>query len=114
MLYKFFIGIGKKDIPETKAIVVLSLWDFFYLLIPYGLLRHLTNKELLIPKWVVGIVFVAIVLIHFVFLIYTNRYLRIYRRFEREASFRDKYGAVIVVAYLLFPLFAAVIFALSA
>lgn len=113
MLYKFFIRIGKKDIPERKAIVVLALWDSFYLMIAFSLLRYLTNRELLVPKWIVGSVFIVIVLIHFVSFIYNNRYLRIYRQFEKEVSLRDKYGAVIVVAYLLIPMFALVIFAVT-
>ena len=110
MLYKFFISIGRKDIPERKAIVVLSLWDCFYLLIPYGLVRYFVNRDLFIHKALAVSLIFSIGLIHFFSLVYNNKYLRIYRHFEKAPVFKDKYGVIILAAFLLFPVVTMVIF----
>jgi hypothetical protein len=110
LFFKFFISLGRKDIPESKAIVVLSLWDCFYLLIPYGLIRYVTGKDLLVPKWIIGCLYIAIALTYFFLFIYNKRYLRIYRKFERERDFNNKYGAVIIALYLLLPFVFMIIF----
>jgi hypothetical protein len=110
LVFKFFIKIGKKDIPERKAIVVLSLWDFFYLLIPYAIIRYVTGEDIWMPQVVIAIIIIVIFLLHFFLLIYNNRYLRIYRQYEAQQEFTNKYGAPIIITYLLFPILMPLLF----
>lgn len=110
LIYKFFIKIGKRDIPERKAIVVLSLWDFLYLLIPYGGIRYVTGEDIWIPKVVIVIIIVVFFFLAFFLLIHNNRYLRIYRQYERQEKFTDKYGALTVITYLLLPILIPLLF----
>lgn len=110
LFYKFFIRVSKKDIPERKAIVVLTLWDFFYLLIPYSIVTFVLNKKWLFSKLFIGVLIVLIALIHFFSLIYSKKYLRVYKEFEKQTELRAKYGALIIVSYLLIPILFFIIF----
>lgn len=110
MLYKFFIRIGKKDIPERKAVVLISLWDFFYLLIPYGLLRYFTGRELLVPKIYIALCFVSICAIHFYYLVYKSQCLRIYKEFQSHRQYVSNYGGVTILIFMVLPILIPLIF----
>ena len=107
--FKFCIRLGKKDIPERKAIVLLCLWEWLYLLIPYGLLRHATGLQLSIPKVAIYGWFGILCVVHFFSLINNKRYLRIYREFENDPRYRKTYAFVPFV-FLLLPIFIMVVF----
>jgi hypothetical protein len=109
-LYKFCLNIGRKDIPERKAVVLLSLWEFLYLMIPFGLLRFFTGKDLRIPKPFLVAAFIAVCLIHFYHLVYKKGCLRIYRNFEKDIEFRKRYGIIIPLLFILTPILAMVLF----
>lgn len=110
MLYKFFIGIGRKDDPEGKAAAVLSLWDGFYLLIPFGLVRYFTKSDLSISRGVLIGAILAILAVNFLFIVYNKKYLKIYREFERDTLFVNSYGVITLMGFLVLPILAMVVF----
>lgn len=104
--YKLMLRLSRKDIPEGKAIALLSLWDTFYLIIIYGILKMLLKNELAVPKITVFFLYIVIFIVHFVFLVSNRVYLRIYRDFEKKRSFTLKYGAITFITFYL----AAIVF----
>jgi hypothetical protein len=102
--------VGRKDIPEIKAIVLFSLWNFFYLLIPFGIIRSVTGRNLTLSKGVIITVFIVIAISNLYLLMNNNRYLKIYREFEKQPKLKSKYGLVTMLAYFLIPILAAVVF----
>jgi SNF family Na+-dependent transporter len=111
-LYKFCISIGRRDIPERKAVALLCLFVGLYLTIPYGILREFVFSNLSISKGVILAVFLLMCFIHFYFLILNNRYLRIYREFEKDKDYNTKHKWLIPVVLLL-PFMIMLIFALT-
>ncbi len=106
--YKFFIGIGKKDIPEGKAILIFSLWIAFYSLLLYPVVRYYM-PDFYIPKWIVGSFYVVITLLHFIVLLRDNNYLKIYREFEKDREYREKHKLLVPV-FLLFPFLVIILY----
>jgi hypothetical protein len=110
-LFKFFISISKRDMPERKALIFLALWDGLYLLIPYGLLRYFTNNSVHISNLVVIGIFLLIILLQFLSLIPGKRYLKIFREFENDEVYRKKYSMITPVIFL-FPFLMMILLAL--
>jgi hypothetical protein len=98
-LYKFCISIGRRDIPERKAVALLIRREFVF-------------SNLSISKGVILAVFLLMCFIHFYFLILNNRYLRIYREFEKDKDYNTKHKWLIPVVLLL-PFMIMLIFALT-
>jgi hypothetical protein len=101
--------IGRKDIPERKAVVVLSFWDFLYLIIPYGFIRYSIGENLYIPKLFIFVFFVLICLVHFFLLIPNKRFLKIYREFENDGRYR-KNNKLMLAIFLVLPFIVMVLF----
>lgn len=112
-LYNFFVKIGRKDIPERKAVVVLSLWESLYLLIPFGLIRYFISIDLRFPTPVVGGLCILICIINFYYWVYTKRYLRIYRDLKKDIEFNRKYGVIIPSIFFLIPILTPIVFAFT-
>jgi len=112
-LYNYFIKIGRKDIPERKAVVILSLWESLYLLIPFGLVRYFTSIDLRFPTPVVGGLCLLICIINFYYWVYTKRCLRIYRDLKKDIEFNRKYGVIIPSIFFLIPILTPIVFAFT-
>jgi hypothetical protein len=109
-IYKFCIGLGKKDIPERKAVAILSLWIMFYLGLPYALLVHFNNVRT--PKVVFAMIFVAINIIQFFALINTRKHVRIYYEFEKNLEYQKR-NKMVVPLFLAFPFAILLLFMIT-
>lgn len=112
LLYKVLIKIGRYDIPERKAVVVLSLWEGFYLLIPYGVSMKL-GFSFSVPKMLVAGVFLLICALNFYFYIYNGYYLKVYKSFEKRVDRSRGKDLVILLAFLLAPILAMAIYSIA-
>lgn len=110
-IYRFFISINKKDIPESKAVLVFSLWIIFY----FGSIIPLINYSipgLYIPKWITGSFYIFICLSHFFFLFRKKEYLKLYRAFMRDEEYRNRYKYLIPV-FFIFPFVMLIVYAFT-
>ena len=110
LLYEFMIRIGRRDIPESKAIVIFTLWECFYLLLPYALLRYVTGANLKIPKAILISGFVAFASFNFFYMIYSKRFVNIYKEFENDKDFANRYKVIVSVVFLSFPILIMLLF----
>lgn len=110
LLFKFFIKVSRKDIPESKAIVLMCLWIGLYLLIPYGLIRYAMTNYFKISNWVFVSIYVILCLVHFIYLLSAKKYLHIYRDFERDFEYRNKYKIIPLLLFLSLPIIVPIIF----
>lgn len=108
--YRFFINLGRKSDPEVKTVVVLSLWDLFYLFVLHALVKEYWFPELLLPKWLIVAVYLTIALIHFVFLIFNRLHLQIYKAFRKRSAYIHSQGVLIFALYLFTPIALALVF----
>jgi hypothetical protein len=110
LIYSGFRKLNRKDIPEINAVILMSLWNFMYLMIPYAVARHVIEGDLRMHKaFVVGII-LSIMLLKYFLLIRNRKYWRIYRRYQEQVEFRYKYGPYVLIGYLVFPILVFVIF----
>ena len=111
LTYCFFISFSRKDVPEGSAIVLLTIWSCFYLLIPYPIYIHQTGNNFHIPTWVYWAVSFFILLIHLFLFLRDHEYLRIYRYFKTNRTLVEKYGWLVIMLYYLFPVIALIFLA---
>lgn len=109
-LYKFCMKLGRKDIPERKAVVILCLWEGFYFLLLYAGIRYFLNNNFYIPKVLIVSFFFGVCLIHYFSLISNNLYLKIYREFEKDIGYRKKNKLITPLVFILFPFIVLLIF----
>jgi SNF family Na+-dependent transporter len=97
------MAIGKKDIPERKTIVVLAMWDYFYLGLLLVIVRNVSGLDVKPSRAVIFIIYGALTLFYFFYYVYSNRYLRLYRKFEKK-NISKKYIWILLISYFLFPI----------
>lgn len=110
LLYKFMIRIGRRDIPESKAVVIFTLWESFYLLLPYSLMRYLVGADLKIPKTLLISFFIVLALFNFFSIVYNKRFIKIYREFQNDKEFTKRHEVIVPLVFLLFPILAMAVF----
>jgi hypothetical protein len=110
LIYSAFRKLSRKDNPEIKAVVLMSLWNFFYLLIPFGVARYVTGMDLRIHKVLLVGIFLSIFLVKYFLLIQNRKYWRIYREYQKQVEFRYKYGPYVFIGYLVLPILVMAIF----
>jgi uncharacterized membrane protein YidH (DUF202 family) len=110
LIYKLFIKLWKKDIPEMKALVLFSLWEAFYLLIPFGIVRYAIRRNIHLSKTTLAITLILIVICNVYLFMRNNRYLKIYRQFEKMPDLKKKYGPITMIAFFLIPILALIVF----
>ena len=110
-IYKYLIGIGRKDIPERKAVAVFSLWVGFYIGLTIPIVKYFV-PEFYVSKLITATILIAINLAHFFILIYSKEHLRIYREFDKDSEYRKKHKLLVPV-FLLFPFVMVAVFAFT-
>jgi hypothetical protein len=113
LIYRFFIKVSRRDIPERKALAVMTLWMCLYLLVIYAVIRYVLNQQLLVSKWVIITSVFLIALLHFIFFLPRQRHVYIYRNFKNRPDFVRNYESLTVWLYLLTPFFFLILFTLT-
>jgi hypothetical protein len=110
-VYKFCFFFGKKDTPEMKTVVILSIWDCFYVFSVKAFFRHELGLHVKIPIVIILLMFLFINVLHLLFLIQNGKYLKIYKKYER--SYSRKKGAFILILFFTVPFLALIYFQLT-